>query len=180
MEKANKQKNFIKIILPIIIVAVVAGIWIVKNSQKQMVETPAGTDNADFLLTTTELDLEQLKSHGIPIMIDFGADSCIPCKEMAPVLKELNEAYQGKIIVKFVDVWKDGSLAEDFPLEVIPTQFFFDKDGKPFVPSDPEGMQMMMYSMKDTNEHVFTAHQGGMTKEQILAVFKELGVEPND
>ena len=34
-----------------------------------------------------------------------------------------------------------------------------------------------MYSSKDTNEHVFTTHEGGMTKEQILAVFKEMGVE---
>ncbi len=43
---------------------------------------------------------------GFPIIIDFGADSCIPCKEMAPVLKKLNEEWQGKVIVKFVDVWK--------------------------------------------------------------------------
>lgn len=160
MEKANKQKKLIKIILPIIILAMVAGIWLVKNNPKQVTEMPADTDNADFLLAATELDLEQLGSHGIPIMIDFGADSCIPCKEMAPILKELNETYQGMVIVKFVDVWKDGSLAEGFPLEVIPTQFFFDKDGNPFVPSDPEGMQMMLYSTKDTNEHVYTAHQG--------------------
>ncbi|OLN32939.1 Thioredoxin [Desulfosporosinus metallidurans] len=40
-------------------------------------------------------------------MIDFGADSCVPCKEMAPVLKKLNTEMQGKAIVKFVDVWKN-------------------------------------------------------------------------
>lgn len=177
MENTKKQKNIIKIIVPLVIVVIVAGIWIVKNNEKPVEEVQPVTDNADYALIATELDLEQLKSYGIPIMIDFGADSCAPCKEMAPVLKALNEDYQGKVIVKFVDVWKDQSMAADFPLEVIPTQFFFDKDGNPYVPSDPEGMRMMMYSMKDTNEHVFTAHQGGMTKEQILAVFKELGVE---
>lgn len=177
MENTKKQKNIIKIIIPLIIVAVVVGIWIAKNNEKSAEEVLPVTDNADFALNATELDLEQLKSYGIPIMIDFGADSCVPCKEMAPVLKELNADYQGKVIVKFVDVWKDQSLAEGFPVEVIPTQFFFDKDGNPYVPSDPEAMQMMMYSLRDTNEHVYTAHQGGMTKEQILAVFKELGVE---
>lgn len=177
MENTKKQKNFIKIIIPLVIVAVVAGIWIVKNNEKPAEEVPPATDNADFVLNATELDLEQLKSYGIPIMIDFGADSCVPCKEMAPVLKELNADYQGKVIVKFVDVWKDQSLAEGFPVEVIPTQFFFDADGNPYVPSDPEAMRMMMYSMRDTDEHVYTAHQGGMTKEQILEVFKELGVE---
>lgn len=177
MESKSKQKTILKIIIPIVIVLVIAGIWVVKNSQKSLVKPSVETENADFALETTVLDLEQLKSYGIPIMIDFGADSCVPCKEMAPILKELNENYQGKVIVKFVDVWKNQTLAEGYPLEVIPTQFFFDKEGNPYVPSDPEGMQMMMYSTKDTNEHVYTAHQGGMTKEQILAVFKELGVD---
>lgn len=182
MEETKKPRNWMKIVLPLVIVAVLAGIWVVKNNEKQtpLEETPVATDNADFALNATELDLEQLKSYGLPIMIDFGADSCVPCKEMAPILKELNEKYQDKVIVKFVDVWKDQSMAEGFPLEVIPTQFFFDKEGKPYVPSDPEAMQMMMYSTKDTNEHVYTAHQGGMNKEQILAVFKELGVEVDD
>ena len=90
--------------------------------------------------------------------------------------KELNAAYQGKVIIKFVDVWKDKSLAKGFPLEVIPTQFFFTAEGKPFVPKDPDGMRLLMYSLNDTKEHAYTAHQGGMTKEQILAVFHEMGV----
>ena len=43
--------------------------------------------NPDFFLEVTEpLDFDRLKSYGLPIMIDFGADSCAPCKEMAPVL----------------------------------------------------------------------------------------------
>lgn len=112
----------------------------------------------------------------MPLIIDFGADSCLPCKEMAPVLKELNESLQGKAIIKFVDVWKYQDLAEGFPLRVIPTQFFFDKDGKPFLPSDPENMQMTIYKTKDNDTHVFTVHEGGMTKSQLLAVLEELGV----
>jgi thioredoxin 1 len=34
-----------------------------------------------------------------------------------------------------------------------------------------------MYSLTATDEHVFTAHEGGMTKEQLLAVLKEMGME---
>lgn len=53
--------------------------------------------NPDFSLYVTEkIDLEKLKSYGLPIIIDFGADSCIPCKEMAPVLLELNAGLRGK------------------------------------------------------------------------------------
>ena len=60
---------------------------------------------------------------------------------------------------------------------MIPTQVFFDKEGKPYIPSDPQGMGMQMYSTKDSGEHVFTTHEGGMTKNQILAVLSEMGME---
>ncbi|HBY19687.1 MAG: thiol reductase thioredoxin [Clostridiales bacterium GWE2_32_10] len=135
-------------------------------------------NNSDFALhVVDQLDIEKLKSYGLPIVIDFGADSCIPCKEMAPVLKELNTELHGKAIIKFVDVWKYQKLADGYPISVIPTQIFFDKEGKPYVPSDPEKMQMLIYSHKVTNEHVFTTHEGGMTKEQLLSALKEMGIE---
>ncbi len=147
----------------------------VKKTEAPVSTAKPATTNADFDLVATTIDLAKLKSYGLPIIIDFGADSCIPCKEMAPVLKKLNAELRGKVIVKFVDVWKYKNAAANFPVEVIPTQFFFDKNGKPYVPSDPDKMQMNMYSAKDTNKHVYTSHQGGMTEEQIMAVLTDMG-----
>lgn len=165
----------IKLIIPVLIIAVVVAIWFVKNTDKPPAIT---SDNPDFALhVTEEIDHEKLKSYGLPILIDFGADSCIPCKEMAPVLEKLNKELQGKAIIKFVDVWKYPELAQNYPISVIPTQVFFDKEGKPYTPSDPQASQMNMYSLRDTNEHVFTTHEGGMTEEMILAAFKEMGLE---
>ncbi len=176
-QKTPSKKSVSKIIIPIVILTVIGGIWFFKNSQERVPSD--GGDNSDFdLHVKEELNLEQLKSYGLPIMIDFGADSCAPCKAMAPVLEKLNKELRGKAIIVFVDVWKYQELSVGYPLRVIPTQVFFDKDGKPFKPSDPEGMQMNMYSMKDTNEHVFTTHEGGMTEEMILDVFREMGVKP--
>jgi thioredoxin 1 len=174
-QKVKFSKNAGKIIIPVLIIAAIGIIWYMKNSNK----TPTvAADNPAFDLHVTDsLDLEQLKSYGLPIMIDFGADSCIPCKEMAPMLKELNEELRGKVIIKFVDVWKYQSLAKDYPISLIPTQVFYDKEGKPYTPKDPETSQMKMYNKKDTKKHVFTAHEGGMTKEQVLDVFKEMGVK---
>ena len=149
----------------------------VSSSSETATDETEEKDNTDFVLAASEINLDKLKLYKLPIIIDFGADSCIPCKEMAPVLKKLNEEWQGKVIVKFVDVWKYPDASADFPVQVIPTQFFFDGQGNPYVPSDPEGMQMIMYSLKDTQEHVYTAHQGGLTEEQIRAVFKEMGIK---
>lgn len=206
--KKLKKQMVVKIIIPVVLVCIVAGIWFMKNSNKDtdLPESKApvasetgksgspstnkfdSTDNdragtvttkeSDFELHVTEkIDLEKLKSYGLPIIIDFGADSCLPCKEMAPVLKELNAELQGKAIVKFVDVWKYQSFADGYPVSVIPTQIFIDSNGNPYKPKDPEAMQMQMYELKSTGEHVFTAHQGGMTKEQILSVLKEMGLK---
>jgi thioredoxin 1 len=193
-ENSTKAKKgvAVKIVIPIILIAVVIVIWAVKNYKKELDSTitdkpssivsnnseSKGIGNPDFDLHVTQsIDLEKLKSYGLPIIIDFGADSCIPCKEMAPVLKELNKELQGKAIVKFVDVWKYQSFAEGFPVSVIPTQIFIDSNGKPFKPKDSEAMQMQMFTSKANGEHLFTAHQGGMTKEQILSALKEMGLK---
>jgi len=180
MNKGNSMKSqkglVLKIIVPVLILSVLAGIWLVKNNRKDT--GAAGSDNPDFALHVTQkLDLERLKSYGIPIVIDFGSDSCIPCKQMAPVLEELNKELQGKAIIKFVDVWKYQDLAEGYPINVIPTQILIDANGKPYKPSDPEAIQMIMYSKKDTGEHVFTAHEGGITKERLLSALKEMGLK---
>lgn len=176
MESNKKKNRLVQIMVPLLIVVAVVGIWIVKNNEKKAFEAPQA-DNADFALSTQTLDLEQLKTYGLPIMLDFGSDDCVPCRQMAPVLAEVNAEYQGTVIVKYMDVWADQSLADGFPLEVIPTQFFFTADGKPFVPSNPEAMGMIIYTRKDTGEHVYTAHQGGLTKEQVVSIFAEMGVK---
>jgi thioredoxin 1 len=172
----SKRRLIIKIMIPVLIILAIAGIWIFKYVQDH--NLPSNNGNPDFALNITEkIDLEKLKSYGLPIIIDFGSDSCIPCKEMAPVLEELNKTLRGKAIIRFADVWKYPDLANGFPLEVIPTQILIDATSKPFVPEDAQAMEIQMYSSRDTNEHVFTAHQGGMTKEQMLAVLKEMGLK---
>ena len=151
-----------------------------RNANNAPAEKPkiALVNNKDFgLHVTEEIDIEKLKSYGLPIVIDFGADSCIPCKEMAPVLRDLNTELKGKAIIKFIDVWKYRDLGEGYPISVIPTQVFIDSNGKPYKPNDPQTMQMSLYSSRASGEHVFTAHHGGMTKEQLLRALKEMGLK---
>lgn len=194
IEQSKEAGLAIKIIIPVIIIGIIVMIAVIKNmgeepaaqsapsataqAEEQSTGQTPDAENTDFSLLATEIDLEKLKSHGIPIIIDFGADECIPCKEMAPVLKKLNEEWQGKVIVKFVDVWKYPELAEDFPVSVIPTQFFFDAKGNPYVPSEKlmNEIPFNLYSLKDTEEHVYTSHEGGLTEEQIKTIFAEMGV----
>lgn len=62
--------------------------------------------------------------------IELGADKCIPCKAMQPVMHEIAQEYKGIIQVVFYDVWKSPKYAKNYGVQLIPTQVFFDKNGK--------------------------------------------------
>ena len=79
--------------------------------------------------------------------------------------------------IKFVDVWKYPEAAEGFPLQVIPTQFFFTAEGGPLLPETKPPFDVNAYSRNEDGKHVFTAHQGGLTKEQLEAAFEKMGMK---
>lgn len=176
----DKKKKLLKILAPICIAIVLVLIWTLKTNSNQqdtnLVSSTLIENNDDFILEVSEIDLDKLKEYKKPIIIDFGADSCVPCKEMAPVLKSVNEQMRGKAIIKFVDVWKNGEAANGFPIQVIPTQVIINKDGSPYVPSENMEINFTMYSTRDTNEHVFTVHQGGLTQEQMTSILRDMGI----
>jgi thioredoxin 1 len=91
---------------------------------------------------------------GIPRLVDLGADKCIPCKAMAPILVELRAEYAGRLQVDFIDVWKDPSAGDPYNIYAIPTQIFFDGDGKEL-----------------------TRHEGFISKADILATWKRFGYD---
>ena len=84
----------------------------------------------------------------------------------------------GKAVIKFVDVWEYADAANNVPIQVIPTQVIFNADGTLFVPSDKLAaeIEFIMYSSRETDEHVFTVHQGGITEEDMRKILKEMGV----
>ena len=67
---------------------------------------------------------------GMVTMIDLGADKCVPCKMMAPIMAKLEKAYDGKAAIVFIDVWKHNEQAGRFGIRAIPTQIFYDETGR--------------------------------------------------
>jgi len=74
--------------------------------------------------------MREVPVKGMVTMLDLGADSCIPCKMMAPILTKMERQYDGKAAIIFIDVWKHRDQAKRFGVRAIPTQIFFDKKGK--------------------------------------------------
>ncbi len=89
----------------------------------------AGNVEAE-LPSATPATINQVLVSGKPTVIDLGARTCIPCKKMAPILEGLSKEYKGKANVLFIDVHDDNAAAERFKVRMIPTQVFFNAQGK--------------------------------------------------
>jgi thiol-disulfide isomerase/thioredoxin len=74
--------------------------------------------------------VDKARSSGKPSMVDFGASGCRPCDMMTPILKDLEKKYDGKASILFVHVREEQVLAGRYGVQSIPTQVFFDKDGR--------------------------------------------------
>jgi thioredoxin 1 len=98
-------------------------------------------------------EIPPVPTPGLVTMLDLGATKCIPCKMMAPIIEELKTEYAGRASILFIDVWDHRDQAQRFGIQGIPTQIFFDKEGK------------------EVGRHV-----GFMDKPSIVAFFDRLGV----
>jgi len=80
--------------------------------------------------TNTKEEFQRALKSGTPVLVDFGANSCMPCRQIRPILKEIEKEYTGKAQVVIVDVYKYEDLAREYRVSLIPTLVFFDKGGK--------------------------------------------------
>jgi len=79
------------------------------------------------VLVTNQLDIDFSKH--LITFIELGADKCIPCRQMQPIMKEIAAEYPDQVLVVFYDVWKNPAPAEYYKIQLIPTQVFIDKRG---------------------------------------------------
>ena len=100
------------------------------------------------------VSLKEALSNGKPTLAEFGASTCIPCKEMKPILENLAVEYEGKLNVVIVEVYEQMELTRYYKIMTIPTQIVFDSNGKEI-----------------------TRHIGLWPKAQIVTQLKKMGIE---
>jgi thioredoxin 1 len=88
--------------------------------------------------------------------IELGSVKCIPCKEMQPVMRSIEEKYGSQVKVVFHDVWTAAGkeAAKQFVFDVIPTQIFLDNTGKEYF-----------------------RHEGFFPKAELVKILKQKGVK---
>lgn len=103
----------------------------------------------------TTYDFSMLPVKGMVTMVDLGAKKCIPCKMMAPIMEKMEKKYEGRAAIVFIDVWEHREEARRFGIRGIPTQIFFDADGR------------------EVGRHL-----GFMSEEEIVKTLSQMGVKP--
>ncbi len=84
---------------------------------------------ADLAFTDQNFETEVLKSE-TPVLVDFWAPWCAPCRIVTPIVEELAKEYDGKIKVGMINVDENPAVAQSFSVMSIPTVILF-KNGKP-------------------------------------------------
>ena len=76
-------------------------------------------------VTITKENFASLKAGNLPLVVDFWATWCGPCRMVAPIIEELAGTYDGQIVVGKCDVEENDDLAAEFGIRNIPTILFF-------------------------------------------------------
>lgn len=134
-----EKKRYIYIIIFLVLLAIVFGFKKVSN-------------NTETSLTQEDVTTDEIKV----TFVELGSVKCIPCKQMQPIMKEIEEEYKGQVKVVFYDVWttEGKPYIKEFGIRAIPTQVFLDKDGKEYF-----------------------RHQGFFAKDELVEVLKMQGVK---
>ncbi len=142
-----------KIAIVAVLVGTVALIMVAKQKAAGPDDTPQQTASDAAGESVPAYSPQALTGKGRPTLIDLGSDTCIPCKLMGPILVELKAQYAGAMDVHFLDVHQNQAVVSLYKISVIPTQIFY----------SPSGQELFR-------------HEGFFSKEDILAKWKELGV----
>ena len=76
-------------------------------------------------VTITSENLSSLKKGDKPLVVDFWASWCGPCCMVSPIISELAEVYEGKVVIGKCDVEENEDLAAEYGIRNIPTILFF-------------------------------------------------------
>jgi thioredoxin 1 len=139
----------------IVAACAVAGAWAVTSGRRELggVCCPLVASMSAMAGESSKTGTNAPAKAKLPRLVDLGADKCIPCKEMAPILAKLKKEYAGNLDVEFIDVWKQPDAGKAYGIRLIPTQIFYDAEGKELF-----------------------RHEGFFSEADILAKWKELGV----
>jgi thioredoxin 1 len=137
--------------LLIVVALIGAVVFLVEHKKRQDFSCAGGVCTLqDVKQPAQPVAAETPVQKSLPRLLDLGSGKCVPCKMMKPVLDELAAGYADRFETVFIDVWENQQAGEQYGIRMIPTQIFFDAEGKELF-----------------------RHEGFFSKEDILAKWQE-------
>lgn len=155
----SKYSNLYRLVVVIILALVIGTVIWAKNSNKTTNQAVNQTASQTMIVKTESSDNSPNEkgskniNTGKARLVDLGSNSCAACIAMIPVLEELKTKYPEDLTVEFIDVWENEPAATFYKINAIPTQIFFDKNGKELY-----------------------RHLGAISTQEIIKKFEEFGV----
>ena len=167
----DKNGRLTQIIAILVIVVIIIGIYVVKNGgneelQGAIVTSRGSAQEGIVPLEISSFTPEMITESDKPMIIVLGESWCQPCLRMMDDLKALHRG-QDEVEVRYIDLGENPAALEYFPVRVTPTILFFLPEGKPFMPPEDFPISMILYSSRDTGEHVFTVHEGYLPRTDL-------------
>lgn len=111
------------------------------NDSTANVVLPLTNDNFKKTIYNYDLNKEWKYEGTLPVIIDFYADWCPPCRQLSPLVEEIAQEYQGKILVYKVNTDQEKLLAQNLGITNLPTLLYIPSEGMPhasmgYVPKD--------------------------------------------
>lgn len=144
---------------------------------KTLLESEALKETAegDFdLYNGDNIDVERYKEYKRPMMIVFGSESCIYCKQMQPDLVKLNEEVNGKALVKYIDINKYPEFSAKWPIQATPAIILVDSEGKPYEPSEKYAKNVYKFKAQGSDDHALSMAFGKLDKSMMEEILGEM------
>jgi thioredoxin 1 len=105
----------------------------VKNSSNEDLVIPLSNEGFKKMVFNYDLNKAWKYEGSKPVIIDFYADWCPPCRQLSPLVEEIAKEYSGRIIVYKVNTDKESELAKNLGISSLPTLLYIPANGKPQV-----------------------------------------------
>lgn len=188
----TQVKKIISIILILVVVGILFGIYTYKNKSNQSTENnrivseaqdgsksnSSSNDGGNFnnsIETDEPIDYDGIVKEGKSLILIFGSEDCIACRQLKPVMEKLSDKYEGKIYIKYVDIVKHPDFYDNYKFQYIPSLIFFKNDGTPYIPSKEYIDEYNFEIAKDDSGNAkYTLHQGALPQEILENIIQEL------
>ncbi len=143
-----------KLIIVILVLGILAAALALKQGNRSSQPEPVVVQPPPLEAPQAASEADDSSASSLtPMFIDLGSTTCIPCKQMVPVMDSLRARYGEALIVRFINVNENHEAASEYDIQVIPTQILIDSEGK----------------------EVFR-HKGFWAEDEIITKLEELGL----